>query len=153
MRFRVRGDPDREVAVLSDEPNQVDRVRQLAWRQVEILRWITAEGEDVLDAGVAIAGDDLDQLVATVRGTCEVRHGRHRRVAVDVDNEFVRAFTRRASGTVGDRHIRRMQRFESTERACEHRFHLVVARWRELERVRRAAAKALVNLHGRVPDH
>ena len=116
MRLRVRGDADREVAVLTDQADEIDRVRELARRQVEILRRVAAEGQDVLDPGVAVTGDDLESSVARVRGAREVRHRRHRRVAVDLDDEIVRALAGGCPGAVRDRHVRRLQRLETAER-------------------------------------
>ena len=59
VRLRVRGDADREVAVLANEADEIDRVRELARREVEVLRRVAAQGEDVLDPRVAVARDDL----------------------------------------------------------------------------------------------
>ena len=66
VRLGVRGDADREVAVLAHEADEIDRVVELARRQVEVLRRVAAEGQDVLDPGVAVAGDDLGELGSRV---------------------------------------------------------------------------------------
>ena len=53
MRLRVHGDADREVADAADEAHELDRVLQLARRQLEVGGRIAAQREDVLDPGVA----------------------------------------------------------------------------------------------------
>ena len=65
-RVRLRDGRRRrpEVADLADEAHELDRVLELAVGEVEVLRRIAAEGEDVVDPGVAVALDDLDQLGA-----------------------------------------------------------------------------------------
>ncbi len=72
-----------------------------------------------------VALDDLDQLGAGVARAREVRHRRHRGVVEDLHDEVVGALTRGAAGAVGDRHVRRAERFELDERARERRFHLL----------------------------
>ena len=104
----MRGDPDREVADLADEVARArPRTSSSPCGEIEVLGRVAARGEDVVDPGVAVARDDLDQLGAGVRSAGEVRHRRHRRVAVDLDDEVVGALACRPAGAVGDRHVRR----------------------------------------------
>ena len=148
MRFGVRGDPDREVADATDQLHQLDGVVQLAGREVEVLGRVTPEGEDVVDAGVAVADDDVDQLGARVRGTGEMGHRGHRRVGVDRDDEVVGAFAGGAPRAVGDRDVRRLERLEIAQRLREHALHLLVAGREELEREARTGLQDLVDLQG-----
>ena len=76
------------------EPHQVDGVLELPGWQVDVLRGVAAQREEVLDTGVAVAGDDVDELGSPVTGAREVCHRRHGRVAVDVAHQLVGAFAR-----------------------------------------------------------
>ena len=118
MRLRVGGDADREVADVAHELDQLDGVGQLPGWQVEVGWRVAAETEHVLDPGVAITGDDLDELGARVGGTGEVRHRCHRRRAEDVDHDVVRALARGAAGAVRDRHVGGGQGLELDERGA-----------------------------------
>ena len=146
MRLGVGGDSDREVADLAHQLDELDCVLQLPRRQVEVGGRVAAEAEDVLDPGIAVPGDDLDELRPCVRGTREVRHGRHRRGAEDVDHDLVGALARGAAGAVGDRDVRGGQGLELDERGAERLLHLGRARWEELEREAQAPLQDVTDL-------
>ena len=150
MRLGVRGDADREVADLADEVHELDRVVELARREVEILRRVAARARGCSRSRRrGSASTIVDQLGAGVRGAREVRHRGHRRVAVDLDDEVVGALARRPAGAVGDRDVRRLQRLELAQRLREHAFRLLVARREELEREARARLRGSRDLQAR----
>ena len=55
VRLGCAATPDREVADLAHEVDELDRVVQLTRREVEVLRRVAAQREDVVDPGVAVA--------------------------------------------------------------------------------------------------
>ena len=75
-------------------------------------REVAGQGEDVLDARLAVAGEDVDQLLAGVVDAGEVGHRRQRRVPLDVQHDVAGAFTGAAPGAVGHRHERGLERRE-----------------------------------------
>ena len=95
---------------------------------------------------VAVAGHDVGELGASVRGASEMRHRGHRRVPVDSCDELVRSLPRGTAGAVGDRDERRVERLELQERLFELRFGRGRLRWEELERRARTARKDVDDL-------
>ncbi len=147
MRLGVRRDADREVADLAHEMDELDRVVQLTRRQIQVGRRVTAEREDVLDPGLAVALDDRPQLGPGVAHAGEMRHRRHLRVAQDPGDDLVGLLPRRPAGAVGDRDVRRAERLELLERGGEGDLGLGRAGREELERVARPPSQDLGDLH------
>ena len=148
MRLRVRGDADREVAELANEAvrdRPRARARRVGGRDPSADRH---RGRGCSRFRRRVAGDDLDELGPCVRGAGEVRHRRHRRVAVDLDDEIVGALARGPTGAVRDRDVGGLERLQAAERAREHLLGFVVAGREELERVARCALQVLVDPHG-----
>ena len=108
VRLRVRGDAHREVA---DARGRAARARSRGGgRPAGRSRSFGGSPPSARMFSMPaspVAGHDLDELTAGVRGAGEMRHRRHRRVAVDLDDQIVRALAGGAAGAVGDRDIRR----------------------------------------------
>ncbi len=91
MAFGVRCDSDVEVGALARKGDEVDRALEVSRRLVgAILRHVSVEGEEVLDAVAVVAREDRFDLFAGVRDAGEVRHGRDPESSVDVRHDFVR---------------------------------------------------------------
>ena len=75
MSLGVHRDTDGEVARVTHQLDEVVGVREIAGREVQILRRVAAQRKDVADPRVVIPRHDLGQLAAGVRRTGEVRHG------------------------------------------------------------------------------
>ena len=91
MALGMHGDADREVPELAHQLDEVGRMREFSGREVQVLGRVAAEAQDVLDAGRAVARHDARQLVAGMRRAREVGHRGERRLAVDADDDVVRA--------------------------------------------------------------
>ena len=148
-RGRVRlgegGDADREVAGRADEAHQVERVVELAGRQVRVGGRVAAQREDVADARVGVAAHEVLELGVRVRSAGQVRHRRQRGVTRDLDDELVRALPGRAAGAIGHRHVGGRERLQLAQRRVQR--HVVGLRpgREELERDGLPRCEQLVN--------
>jgi hypothetical protein len=132
----MRGHADRELPARGDELDQFERVDEVAVGELVgcISRRITGEGEDVGDACVAVLIEETLELTAGVADAREMCHRSDTDVALDIDDHVTGPFAGRATRAIGDRHERRMQRFEFGDRRHERAGRVVGLRREELER-------------------
>src|SRR3712207_9191036 len=104
-----RSAADREVVVLAEELDELERVLQAALGLRPSLltpRRVAAPREDVVDAGVAHL---VERPAQGVDGRVDARPVRHRppaEAAVDARHSLGRLLPRPAPGALGDRHLR-----------------------------------------------
>ena len=68
------GDADRELADLSCEFHEIDRVTKFGRHERGIIRDVAPEGHHVLDARVDVVLQDVTHLGSSVTNTYQVRH-------------------------------------------------------------------------------
>lgn len=81
--------------------------------------------------------------------TCQVRDGGELRLALNAEDEIVRAVSRAAAGAVSDRHERRLELLQRGDIAKEILAGFVGLRGEEFEaELRRVVAENIENVHG-----
>ncbi len=140
VALRVQRDRDAGEPELAGQVQQLERVAQVALgkRRVGGERRVAVQREQVVDALVAVALQQLDELGAVMGGAGEVRQ-RHERRADEAHDEVVGALTGRAAGAVGDRDERGGEGRQRFERLVEGQRGLRRAGRPELERDEPAA--------------
>ena len=135
----MRGDTDTEAGWMRpDGLDQLEGVGVVAAGIAAVRRRITAEGENVLDAGSGVLVEETSDVVPCVTDAREMGHARERLLAIDAQDHVAGAIAGRAERAVRHRHERRGQKRELGERLVELTLHLVGLRWEELERACRA---------------
>ncbi|MNP16519.1 hypothetical protein D3C76_1089150 [compost metagenome] len=103
MHFRVSGDFDVEMITgfFTNEFNQVIGVAQLTAGHAHARRQVTAQGDDTLDAGSLVLGQQAAQVVLAIAHAGQVRSGRDFDFAFELQHGVQRAITGRTAGAVG----------------------------------------------------
>ena len=121
--------------------DQVEREGELACAVGGLDGRVSAEGEHVLDAGLAVVDQDLGQLQAAVHDAGEVRHRGEGGGAQHPDHQIVGAPARLAPTAVGDGHERGVERLQVAKGAHERGLLRLVLGWEELEGERAPAGE------------
>lgn len=113
-----------------------------------IERRVTAQGEDVCDAGLRVTLEDELDFGLGMADTGEMRDGRDRGGLLDPDDEVVGEFAGGSAGTVGDGNERRLERLHVLNSEVEFLPCRLLAGWKEFERERWAwLAKNVADVH------
>lgn len=162
MAFREACDADAEapgvwvdsgLVELADEADEVGGVAEIAVGPVvvrPVARGVTAEGEDVRDAGLGVAGEDFPDFVLVVADAGEVGDRWCGGGGLDANDEIVGELAGAAAGAIGDGDERWLIGLEFNDGAVEV-FGAGSGAWREeLEgEGGLAVSQNIENVHGK----
>ncbi|MCY1433218.1 hypothetical protein D9M71_492400 [compost metagenome] len=103
MHFRIGGDFDVEVVtgLVADEFHQLVGETQLAAGHAHAGRQVAAQGDDALDAGILVVGQQGAQFGLAVADAGQVRRGGYLHLAVQLQHGLQGAVAGGAAGAIG----------------------------------------------------
>ena len=104
VRFRIRGHLDMEVVagLVANELDEFVGIAQFTGGLTHAGGQVAAQGNNAPDAGFAILGQQVAQVVCTVAHTGQVRRCGHLHLLIQLQDGVARPIPCGASGTIGD---------------------------------------------------
>jgi len=132
----VGTDGDLELAGFGEGRDQFGRVFEPVGMSAKGLRafwWITAQGDDALDAGLGVTLCNLKRFFTGGINACEVCRNVQTHVSAKRLDGFVGQFAGRAAGSVSDRNERRVEMCKRADRVPKPERGFEGLGWKKLE--------------------